>query len=102
MRIAPDNLKSYNSRIGGHFILMLNGFITIVINWVLLVVVLIYFTPAVIPYAWNGTQPQSAYEFYYSVVVMHLVATSVMGTNMIMRSLFCPHDCIAEAQDCYC
>ncbi len=52
---APTRLKSYMGTIGGHCVLMFNGFLTVFINWILLIVVLIYFTPAIFPAA-NGTQ----------------------------------------------
>jgi hypothetical protein len=51
MRIAPTKLKSYKSGLGGHFVLMFNGFMTVFINWILLIIVLIYFTPAIFPAA---------------------------------------------------
>ena len=51
---APTRLKSYMGTIGGHCVLMFNGFLTVFINWILLIVVLIYFTPAIFPAA-NGT-----------------------------------------------
>ncbi len=51
MLAAPTRLKSYTGAIGGHFVLMFNGFLTVLINWILLVVVLIYFTPAIFPVA---------------------------------------------------
>lgn len=44
-----SKFKSYKGRVGGHFILMFNGFLTTLINWVLLVVVMIEFTPAIFP-----------------------------------------------------
>ena len=49
MRYGQTQLKGYSGRIGGHFILMFNGWLTVIINWILLVIVLIYFTPAIFP-----------------------------------------------------
>ena len=71
---------------------MFNGFVTTVINWILLVVVLIYFTPAIFPSIdmTLAVHSQGAYEFYYSVVVLHLVVTSALITSMLIRSIWCP------------
>ena len=86
-------LKGYHGKIGGHCVLMFNGFLTVFINWILLVIVLIYFTPAIFP-AVNpsyAVESQSNYELYYGVVVLHLIATSVLGASMVIRSLICPY-----------
>ena len=50
MRMGRSQLKGYKGKVGGHLILMFNGFITTVVNWVLLVIVLRYFTPAIFPH----------------------------------------------------
>ena len=47
MRVSSTHLKGYSGRLGGHNILMLNGWLTLVVNLVLLVIVLFYFTPVV-------------------------------------------------------
>ncbi len=47
MRVYKEPLRGYRGRIGGHFVLMLNGYLTLVVNWALLVIVLVPFTPAV-------------------------------------------------------
>jgi hypothetical protein len=47
MKLGTDTLKGYSGRTGGQFILMLNGFITVFVNWVLLIIVLVMFTPVV-------------------------------------------------------
>ncbi len=72
---------------------MFNGILTVFINWILLIVVLIYFTPAIFP-AVDPTlavESQSHYVFYYFVVVLHLVATSLLGASMLLRSIICPY-----------
>jgi hypothetical protein len=99
IRTGNKQLKSYKGRVGGHFILMLNGFLTVFINWILLVVVLIYFTPAIFP-AVDPTlavESQSDYVFYYFVVILHLVATSVLGASILLRSLICPYTMTEKA-----
>ena len=93
IRKGESQLKSYKGRVGGHYILMFNGLLTVFINWILLIVVLIYFTPAIFPEVDPSlaVESQSDYVFYYSVVVLHLVATSVLGASMLLRSLICPY-----------
>lgn len=49
MRKGFSKMKNYNGTYGGHLVLMFNGFITTVVNWLLLVIVLKYFTPAIFP-----------------------------------------------------
>jgi len=49
MRKGLSQMKNYKGTYGGHIVLMFNGFITTVVNWVLLVIVLKYFTPAIFP-----------------------------------------------------
>jgi len=49
MRKGLSQMKGYKGKVGGHMILMFNGFITTFVNWVLLVIVLVFFTPAIFP-----------------------------------------------------
>ena len=65
---------------------MICGFITVVVNWVLLVIVLNQFTPVV----FVGTSTVPINVVYYSVIVLHFVATSALGLSMILRSILCP------------
>lgn len=94
IRRGPTKLKGYKGKVGGHFILMLNGLLTTVINVVLLVVVLTYFTPAIFPSvdASLAEHDQAMYVFLYALVVLHLVATTWLTTSMVLRSLLCPYD----------
>ena len=87
--VAKKHYKSYKGRIGGHTLLMFNGWLTTVINWILLIVVLSDFTPAVFPR--QGEVAGSSYVFYYGVVVVHLVATTWLSISMVLRSCMCPN-----------
>ena len=68
---------------------MFNGWLTTVINWVLLIVVLSDFTPAVFPR--QGEIAGTDYVFYYGVIILHLVATTWLAISMVLRSCMCPN-----------
>jgi len=73
--------------VGGHAILMFNGWLVTVINWILLVIVLIEFTPAV--FTPNGVAGVN-YVLCYLLVVIHFIATSWLSVSMVIRSFYCP------------
>jgi len=63
------------------------GFITVFVNWILLIIVLVMFTPVV----FIGPATLSLNVFYYFVIVTHFVATSILGLSMLLRSAMCPY-----------
>ena len=90
MRVYKRPLKGYTGRYGGHFVLMVNGFLTLVVNWILLVIVLVPFTPAVYFYEMD----QEILFFLvlcYLTVLCHFVVVTVMVYSMLIRSLVCPY-----------
>ena len=87
MRLGTDTLKGYSGRTGGQFILMLNGFITVFVNWVLLIIVLVMLTPVV----FMGQSTPALNVFYYFVIVTHFAMTTALGTSMLLRSVMCPY-----------
>ena len=87
IRLGSDALKGYSGRVGGQFILMLNGLITVFVNWVLLVIVMVMFTPVV----FIGPATLDLNVFYYFVIVTHFAATTVLGLSMLFRSMMCPY-----------
>jgi len=93
MRRGSTKLKAYKGRIGGHTVLMLNGFLTVLINWILLIIVLTFFTPAIFPSVDPSlaVESQSAYVFYYSIVFLHFFCTTIILISMLIRSILCPN-----------
>ena len=93
IRRGYNDLKAYKGRIGGHTVLMLNGFLTTFINWGLLILVLTYFTPAIFPSIdpTLAKHSQTAYDFFYSIVCLHLIVTSALSVSMLWRSIYKPY-----------
>ena len=75
MRRGPKNsvLKGYAGRTGGHAVFMFHGFLTNLLNWTVLSVVL------------SQVPPQETKE-YYALVGMQ-VLTTVFGLSMLLNSL---------------
>ena len=84
-----SKLKQYKSSIGGHFVLMVNGFIVTVVNWILLIEVLICFYP----YVFNPSGAiKTGFVVCYLIIALHFAACTWLGCSMLVRSIWFPYN----------